>query len=39
LAGVPGHLRALHGQDRGKDRDWILTDPPQILLTNYVMLE
>ena len=26
-------------QDRGKDRDWILTDPPHILLTNYVMLE
>ncbi|PWT84235.1 MAG: DEAD/DEAH box helicase, partial [Acidobacteria bacterium] len=27
------------GQDRGKDRDRILTDPPHILLTNYVMLE
>src|SRR5262249_6794331 len=26
-------------QDRGKDRDRILTDPPHILLTNYVMLE
>jgi ATP-dependent helicase YprA (DUF1998 family) len=27
------------GQDRGKERDRILTDPPHILLTNYVMLE
>src|SRR5262249_42448153 len=27
------------GQDRGKDRDRILTDPPHILLTNVVMLE
>jgi ATP-dependent helicase YprA (DUF1998 family) len=27
------------GQDRGKDRDRILTNPPHILLTNYVMLE
>src|SRR5262245_39433624 len=27
------------GQDRGKERDRVLTDPPHILLTNYVMLE
>jgi len=27
------------GQDRGADRDRLLTDPPHILLTNYVMLE
>ncbi len=27
------------GQDRGPSRDRILTDPPHILLTNYVMLE
>jgi ATP-dependent helicase YprA (DUF1998 family) len=27
------------GQDRGKERDRILTDPPHVLLTNYVMLE
>ena len=27
------------GQDRGKERDRIFTDPPHILLTNYVMLE
>jgi len=26
-------------QDRGTDRERILTDPPHILLTNYVMLE
>jgi ATP-dependent helicase YprA (DUF1998 family) len=26
------------GQDRGKERDRILTDPPHILLTNCVML-
>src|SRR5262249_25613623 len=26
-------------QDRGKDRDRLVTDPPHILLTNYVMLE
>ena len=37
--GVPTHFRPLYGSGPGKDRDRILTDPPHILLTNYVMLE
>src|SRR5262249_46508656 len=35
----PGVCRRYTGQDRGEDRDRILTNPPHILLTNYVMLE
>jgi ATP-dependent helicase YprA (DUF1998 family) len=35
----PVVCRRYTGQDRGEDRDRILTDPPHILLTNYVMLE
>jgi ATP-dependent helicase YprA (DUF1998 family) len=37
--GCPVTFGRYTGQDRGKDRDRILTDPPHILLTNYVMLE
>jgi ATP-dependent helicase YprA (DUF1998 family) len=37
--GCPLTFGRYTGQDRGKDRDRILTDPPHILLTNYVMLE
>jgi hypothetical protein len=37
--GCPLTFGRYTGQDRGKDRDSILTDPPHILLTNYVMLE
>jgi hypothetical protein len=35
----PVICRRYTGQDRGEDRDRILTNPPHILLTNYVMLE
>jgi Lhr-like helicase len=37
--GCPLTFGRYTSQDRGKDRDRILTDPPHILLTNYVMLE
>ena len=37
--GCPLTFGRYTGQDQGKDRDRILTDPPHILLTNYVMLE
>ncbi|HWY16413.1 MAG TPA: DEAD/DEAH box helicase [Rhizomicrobium sp.] len=38
-SGCPITFGRYTGQDRGKERERILTDPPHILLTNYVMLE
>jgi len=35
----PVHLASLHGQESEEERNEIITNPPDILLTNYVMLE